>query len=397
MEFIAENTLSHVYKQVRTGAAIALEAGSTVDDNLDGPVLKSVANYWGKHIWLRTTVLKPQTAPDVPPPIGFVLFFHGVKQHARGPEVLKMAKHVVDKCNVIWYGWDMQGHGRSCQLGDSAHPLPPTVIIDDKSLIEDALEFVRAVADTHPHLSFCISGHSFGGAVCTLITPTLQELYSDRYKGFCVSAPAIMTMFDLLPFGKSLPLRMRVFLTWSQCLAKCRPDIIPDMVIAPLRESVRRNSAYEALAADPLRFHNKSLAIGAISAGMSAFKLLKDPRFLGNIKVPWHISHGTSDKTCMIQGSKMLWAFASTPDTGKSLQFFGGATHNLLGDLVRISAFRERWAAWFTKALTTDLGDEEQMGKNRVDFVSFDMQDTHAHAEENFEATIWDSTLTSSP
>ena len=113
------------------GASAFAPSGARLDAT-DGPIIPSSASYRFQRVWLRTHCIKTKGTPT-----GMVLFFHGIKQHARGPEVLALANHIVEDVGCIWYGIDAQGHGRSGKLGDPKHPLPPATMISWETHISD--------------------------------------------------------------------------------------------------------------------------------------------------------------------------------------------------------------------------------------------------------------------
>lgn len=273
-------------------------------------------------------------------PTGIVVFFHGVKQNSQGPEVIALGMQVVKRTNTAWFALDQQGHGRSSKLGDLQHSKAPGEVTSLSALQQDALTFVRIVV-THQclpeNLPFVIAGHSMGGGLCTSIVATLQREYSARFRGFLLSAPALV-------FEKP----SRAALSILKGLKSVLPSHwwIEKIQIASLRDSIRRDSAFEAVRADLLRVH---------SAGLPAdtFLSILELESLGfgccnAISVPFLISHGTEDMSCNPLGSRRAHALAITPSS--CVSWYIGGKHNLLADLVRDESLVNTWCQFISKA-----------------------------------------------
>ena len=184
---------------------------------------------------------------------GLVIFFHGVKQHSRSPEVLHAAVNVVEANNTTWYAWDMHGHGLSSKILDPLHPAPPLLVPDLDILIQDAIHFVELVARDSPHSPFILSGHSFGGGLCVSIASALQTSFGQRFRGIVLTAPLILQNLPMLSQETSLQLmffhglRCNAPAFWFAltfhrpllaCLARCAGKYFPPSPAAKLRESV---------------------------------------------------------------------------------------------------------------------------------------------------------------
>ena len=120
-----------------------------------------------------------------------------------------------------------------------------------------------------------------------------------------------------------------------------------------LKASVRRESAYQVLLKDPLRY-NAQLPFVTTATFFDA-SVNTQPSYLRQIAVPFLISQGTNDGFMSDVGPKMLYTLSVTPVRCKYLQFFVGAKHNLLADAARSDELRTAWAAFMERALTNSF------------------------------------------
>lgn len=335
--------------------AIILEEGVEV-----GPSIRSRARFGClRQAPIFSHKMLPQSTPG-----GMILFFHGVKQHSCGPEVISLARHIISKACCAWFAWDMQGHGMSGKLGDPLHSIPAaTIVTSCKNLLKEALEWLAKVVSTHPNLPFCVSGHSFGGGIVVAISKIIEKQYRNQFAGFCVSAPLVLSKMLVDQPSSGLLVRCG-----KKCVASLRPDFTPNVPAAELTSSVRRRSVAKMLSSDSRRFQHTSLPIGTIMASNEIVMMNSQFAHLIGINVPFCICHGDKDTVNMIEGSKLVLALSSTPEWKKKLIIFKGAKHNLLADLMKDSTFCNCWSIFFADAFSGKFisGDMHEHSVNHI-------------------------------
>jgi len=315
-------------------------------------------------------------------PIGVVIFFHGAKQHGQSREIIPFAASIVKSTTVAWYALDQQGHGRSGKLGDPSHALPAGVARSGQTMLQDAKDFVGIVLNDGllpPGLPFVVAGHSMGGpadasrthrsarptvdtpapcitahrahgsscggsAVCVNIAGYLQDTFGTRFRGIAVTEPACLYE----PVAQ-IHAHKRGIVSLFEKVGRAFPRWVP-FAAAPLRDSVRRDSAFDVVSGDALRFQSQKkdgLPMATLAAA-TRIGAAEGTRYLSTIRTPLLVSHGTHEDP---RNAMLLVHLTATPEAHKQLHMYTGATHNLYADLQRTTELQRAWGDFITNCM----------------------------------------------
>ena len=227
-----------------------------------------------------------------------IYIIHGYFEHSGRYDFL--AKRFNDQGYGV-QAFDLRSHGKS--EGER-------VYLDDFSKItSDVEQWIEMVMD-HEKPAF-IFAHSFGGLIASAYLidhkPTLHNL-----KGMLMTGPALMVSKDLAPMLQKVAGIIGRFLPRLQTVG------VDGDYVSRLPEVVQ---AYKD---DPLNYHGKTMA----RTGWTIMKKMKDVQAKAHsLSLPIGIMHGTMDKLCELEGSKLFVERVASKD--KSLKIYEGVYHEL--------------------------------------------------------------------
>jgi alpha-beta hydrolase superfamily lysophospholipase len=255
--------------------------------------------------------------PDEPAR-GTAVIVHGAAEH--GGRYAYVAERLV-AAGYGAYALDHRGHGRS----DG----PRAMIERLDQLVDDLGLFLTRVRERHGGERPFLVGHSLGGAVA--LTYTIR--HGDEVAGLAVSGPAVAT--------EAVPAALKAVTAGLSTVAPRLPVFkIEDDAISRDPEVVR---AYQR---DPLN-HNGKLPARTLAEIMRSKDAM--PRRVGSLRAPLLLLHGSEDRLCPPEGSRMVHTLAGSDD--KTLKIYEGLYHEVfneperaevVGDLVSWIAERTR-------------------------------------------------------
>jgi acylglycerol lipase len=236
--------------------------------------------------------------PDASP-AGAVVVVHGAAEH--GGRYAYVAERLLSE-GYVTYAIDHRGHGRS----DG-----PRAMIDRfDHLVEDLRLFVARVTEEQGGRRPFLVGHSLGGAVAL----TLAIRHGPDIAGLVVSGPAVAT--------EAVPIAVKTAAAILSALApRLRVIKIEAGAISRDPEVVR---AYQC---DPLN-HNDRLPARTLAEIMRSMDGM--PRQVGALRTPLLLLHGSDDRLCPPDGSRMVHALASSHD--KTLKIYDGLYHEVFNE-----------------------------------------------------------------
>jgi acylglycerol lipase len=255
----------------------------------------------------------PQTQPKA-----VVLLVHGIVEHSG--RYKRTAEYLSDAGYAV-YAFDFRNHGRS--QGVKGH-------VDAFSyFIDDLRAFHQLIKSKHPDKKFFLFGHSMGAA----ISLAYAEKYSLELTGIIISGcplciqPKLPTAIIALiyPLALIAP-RLRFYHLDSSTLSKDKKVV-------------------ESYDNDPLVFRGK-LTTGLLLSFL--WELHKIRAGLGEIKSPIIILHGSEDKLCLPEGSKV--ALKGIRSVDKSIQIYQGLFHEILNEPEYVNVLRDI-LAWLDKRI----------------------------------------------
>jgi acylglycerol lipase len=236
--------------------------------------------------------------PDEPAR-GAVIIVHGAAEH--GGRYAYVAERLVSH-GYAGYALDHRGHGRS----DG----PRAMIERLDRLVDDLALFLTRVREEHGGQRPFLVGHSLGGAVAL----TYAVRHPDDVAGLALSGPAVAT--------EAVPAALRSVTAVLSAVAPRLPVFkIEDDAISRDPEVV---GTYQR---DPLNYSGKLPArtLAEIVRSMDAM-----PRRVGALKTPLLLLHGSEDRLCPPEGSRMVHALAGSAD--KTLKIYEGLYHEVFNE-----------------------------------------------------------------
>jgi len=232
-------------------------------------------------------------------PVGAVVIAHGAAEH--GGRYAYVAERLRSE-GYVTYAVDHRGHGRS----DG----PRALIGRFDHLVEDlGLFMTRVTAEQGGRRPFLI-GHSLGGAVAL----ALAIKHGPRIAGLIVSGPAVAT--------KAVPAPVKAAAGVLSAMAPRLPVLtIEAAAISRDPEVVR---AYQS---DPLN-HNDRLPARTLAEILRSMDVTR--RRLDALRVPLLLLHGSADRLCPPDGSRMVHSLAASPD--KTLRIYDGLYHEVFNE-----------------------------------------------------------------
>ena len=256
-----------------------------------------------RHGWLgsridATRLFWQAWDPDVPADRGVVLV-HGAAEH--GGRYAYVAERLVSE-GYAAYAIDHRGHGRS----DG----PRALINRFDDLVEDLDLFVSRVREEHGGRAPFLVGHSLGGAVALRFAIGR----GGDIAGLAVSGPAVAT--------QAVPIAVKGAARILSVLAPRLPVLkIEANAISRDAEVVR---AYQC---DPLNYNGR-LPARTLSEIMLSMAWL--PRRVGALRTPLLLLHGSDDRLCPPDGSRMVHSLATSTD--KTLKIYDGLYHEVFNE-----------------------------------------------------------------
>ncbi|MCC6126526.1 MAG: lysophospholipase [Pirellulales bacterium] len=229
-----------------------------------------------------------------------VALVHGVNEH--GGRYGRLAEELNGR-GIAVHAIDLRGFGRS--EGERGLVLGFDEFLDDVELL------LAQTAAAHPGKPLFLLGHSMGGEIATWLTIERQP----RIDGLILSAPALLVGGNVFPilrhlaafFSRVLP-RLRLRRMGTRFMSR-DPQVIEDF----------KN--------DPLVYHGK-FAVRTGAEILRTVKLIR--RRMEDVRVPLLVMHGTRDLVTDPNGSRQLYARASSAD--KTLRLYPGLYHEIFNE-----------------------------------------------------------------
>lgn len=246
----------------------------------------------------------PETDPKA-----VVVIIHGYAEHS------SRYAHVAEYLVTAGYGvhsFDLRAHGKS----DGKN----TYINSFDEYLTDVDTFLSRVKEKHPGKKFFLLGHSMGGAISSYYTITRQP----KLAGLMLSGPAVKISDDISP----------LLIKLSGVIAKIFPKL-PTIKLDGTAIS-RDPKVVEKYDSDPLNYR------GGIPARSGA-ELTRATMFIQekmeDIRLPLLVMHGTADRLADPEGSKQIYARASSKD--KTLKLYEGFYHEIFNEPEKERVFRD--------------------------------------------------------
>jgi acylglycerol lipase len=256
-----------------------------------------------RHGWLGSEVDATRLfwrgwSPDAPA-VGAALLVHGAAEH--GGRYAYVAERLVSEGYAV-YAIDHRGHGHSYG--------PRALIGRFDHLVEDLRLFVARVREEHGGRAPFLVGHSLGGAVALRFAIG----HGSDIAGLAISGPAVAT--------QALPIAAKALTNALSVLAPRLPVLrIEADAISRDAEVVR---AYQR---DPLNYNGR-LPARTLAEIMRCMDWL--PRSVGALRTPLLVLHGSDDRLCSPDGSRMVHSLAASPD--KTLKIYDGLYHEVFNE-----------------------------------------------------------------
>jgi alpha-beta hydrolase superfamily lysophospholipase len=242
-------------------------------------------------------------------PKAVILAVHGLGEHIS--RYNNLVNNVVPKGFAV-YGLDHYGHGKS----EGTRVFVPRFQV----YLDDLKTFYDTVKKDNPGLKIFLLGHSMGGLIATAYTVEHQQ----ELAGLIVSAPALKP-------GESIT-------SSTITLAKVLSAIAPKLGVQALDSAYLSHdkAVVEAYDKDPLVYRGKITArLGSeLFTAMSGLE-----QKMPTIKLPVLIMQGSEDQLVNKEGSKLLYAKASSQD--KTLKIYDGFYHEIFNEPDRARVFTD--------------------------------------------------------
>jgi acylglycerol lipase len=272
-----------------------------------------------RHGWLGSPVdgtrLYWQAWDPNEPARGAVVIVHGAAEH--GGRYAHVAERLAAE-GYSAYALDHRGHGRS----DG----PRAMIGRLDWLVDDLALFSTRVREEHGGRRPFLLGHSLGGAVA--LTYAVQ--HGDEVAGLAVSGPAVAT--------DAVPAALKALTAVLSAVAPLLPGFkIEDEAISRDPEVVR---AYQQ---DPLN-HDGKLPARTLAEIMRSMDAMAER--VEGLRTPLLLLHGSEDRLCPPEGSRMVHAHAGSSD--KTLKIYDGLYHEIFNEPERDEVVGDL-LAWIAK------------------------------------------------
>jgi len=248
--------------------------------------------------WLPTTDAK-----------AVLLLVHGLGDHSS--YWANLINHFVPRGYAVC-GYDHRGHGKSEGLGGYVEKF--------QYYLDDLKTFVEMVRGEYGNTKIFMVGISMGGLIAT----TYSTDYQHDLSGLLLAGPLLKSE------SVCSPLLMPLARLLSLLLPKLGVQALDLSVLSQDKKVVDR-----ALN-DPLVYKGKNRARLGAELLKATQKL---PRQMPEITLPILIMHGTADRICNLEGSKMLYELASSKD--KVLRLYEGFYHEIFNEPRREQVFTD--------------------------------------------------------
>jgi acylglycerol lipase len=229
-----------------------------------------------------------------------VALVHGVNEH--GGRYGRLAEEL-NRRGIAVHAIDLRGFGRS--EGERG------LVLGFDEFLDDVEQLLAQTASAHPGKPLFLLGHSMGGEIAAWLTIARRP----KIDGLILSAPALLVGGRVFPvlrhlaafFSRFFP-RMRLRRMGTRFMSR-DPKVIEDF----------KN--------DPLVFHGK-FAVRTGAEILRVVKLIR--RRMEDVRVPLLVMHGTRDFVTDPNGSRHLYARASSTD--KTLRLYPGLYHEIFNE-----------------------------------------------------------------
>jgi acylglycerol lipase len=229
-----------------------------------------------------------------------VVILHGINEHSS--RYARLAGEL-NRDGFAVYGMDLRGHGKS----DGARAWVTSI----NDFLNDIELFIDRVSQEQPDKPIFLLGHSMGG----LLTAWLAISRPPELNGLIFSGPAIMVG------GKVFPILRHLAAFFSVVWPGLR------FVRMGCRFISRDTQVVEDFKNDPLVYHGKF----PVRTGAEILRVAKlAQRRLDEIHLPILVMHGSSDIVADADGSRLLYARASSSD--KTLRLYKGLYHEIFSE-----------------------------------------------------------------
>ena len=222
-------------------------------------------------------------------PKGVVIILHGYADHSSGLKHLTAHWLVQEGMHVV--GLDYPGHGRS----DGLHVDIPSF----EPILDDVLQLVAEVKETHPSLPYFLFSESMGGAIAFLLATRHEALFAGSIfcSPMCQIAPEMTPPSFTIHF---LLLLMRI---------APRLPITPTPDVADL--TFKRPEIYQQVKTSVVYYARMPRLATAANMLFSSLAIAKQ---LHELRLPFLICHGEDDKVTDPRMSKRMYDEAASTD-----------------------------------------------------------------------------------
>lgn len=265
------------------------------------PFSTCARHYNGKFINKRNENIycyywKPLTTPRA-----LLLISHGYTEHCMMYDSLATE---MTRRGFFVFAHDHAGHGHS--EGERGF------VSDMYDLVDDSVQHLQMVREEFPDIPLFICSHSMGCSVSMLISFKSEV----DVHGVVLIAPAFAPNPETATFFR---------ITVAKLLSK----FFPYFPVAPTDFSLscqNENKVHE-MNRDPLRYKGYWKVRPVVCLLQSGEEILKK---CSEVKVPFLVLHGDSDKICHMRGATEFYEYATSED--KTLKIYEGGYHSLLNE-----------------------------------------------------------------
>jgi len=226
---------------------------------------------------------------------------HGFAEHMQWYDHLG---RLLASRGFLAFGHDHVGHGKS--EGDRVF------VNSADDYVQDVFQHTEHMKKKYPNLAVHIFGHSMGGMI--VLNTVLK--HPGVYKTMSLMGPLIALDSTLAP-------------PFVQFLAKMADRFIPQFAVSKLRkELVTRDPDMQQKILDDDLFWKNGVKVHWFVAVAESIQY--NLKHLQDVDIPFHVLHGTADKLCDINGSKLLLQSSVSKD--KKFKAFPDAGHNLFSE-----------------------------------------------------------------
>lgn len=247
-----------------------------------------------------------------------IMHVHGYAEHSG--RYAHVAEYFTSRGFGMW-SLDLAGHGKS-----------DGVRADIKRFsmwADDALSFLRLVADENPGLPLFLYGHSTGGPVILLMLSTFKRTagYDEvkaNLRGLILTASALVLAGTYSPFLVKI--------------SKLLGFLLPKLPVAPFDVTVisRDEAVRRAYIDDPLTYSAPTKA--RMGVWFLKMKALVTPA-LPDVDLPVLILHGSADPLIKPESSQIVYDGVASKD--KTLKFYPGLYHEIHNEPEKAEVFKD--------------------------------------------------------